>query len=45
MDYGDDYWGLYRDYYRDPFPRRFGLRVWVYSGLLDLRFRVWGPNT
>ena len=22
MDYGDDYWGLYRDrdYYRDPFP-------------------------
>ena len=20
MDYGDYYWGLYRDYYRDPFP-------------------------
>ena len=20
MDYGDVYWGLYRDYYRDPFP-------------------------
>ena len=20
MDYGDHYWGLYRDYYRDPFP-------------------------
>ena len=20
MDYGDDYWGLYRDYCRDPFP-------------------------
>ena len=20
MDYGDNYWGLYRDYYRDPFP-------------------------
>ena len=19
MDYGDSYWGLYRDYYRDPF--------------------------
>ena len=19
MDYADDYWGLYRDYYRDPF--------------------------
>ena len=20
MDYGDSYWGFYRDYYRDPFP-------------------------
>ena len=20
MDYGDDYWGLYRDYSRDSFP-------------------------
>ena len=20
MDTGDDYWGLYRDYYKDPFP-------------------------
>ena len=20
MDYRDDYWGLYRDYYRDAFP-------------------------
>ena len=20
MGYGDHYWGLYRDYYRDPFP-------------------------
>ena len=20
MDYGDYYWGLYRDYHRDPFP-------------------------
>ena len=20
MDYGDDSWGIYRDYYRDPFP-------------------------
>ena len=20
MDCGDSYWGLYRDYYRDPFP-------------------------
>ena len=20
MDYGDYYWGLYGDYYRDPFP-------------------------
>ena len=20
MDYGHYYWGLYRDYYRDPFP-------------------------
>ena len=20
MDYGDCYWGLYRDYNRDPFP-------------------------
>ena len=20
MDYGDDYWGLHRNYYRDPFP-------------------------
>ena len=20
MDYGDYYWGLYRDYKRDPFP-------------------------
>ena len=20
MDYGDYYWGLYRDYYTDPFP-------------------------
>ena len=20
MDYGDYYWGVYRDYYRDPFP-------------------------
>ena len=20
MDYGDYSWGLYRDYYRDPFP-------------------------
>ena len=21
MDYGDYYWGLYRDYYGDPFPQ------------------------
>ena len=21
MDYGDYYWGLYRAYYKDPFPR------------------------
>ena len=21
MDYGDDYWGFCRDYYRDPIPR------------------------
>ena len=30
MDYGDDYWGLYRDYYRDPFahsPLRTGQRM------------------
>ena len=20
MDYGDDFWGLYRHYYRDPYP-------------------------
>ena len=20
MDIGDDYWGVYRGYYRDPFP-------------------------
>ena len=20
MDYGDEYWGFYREYYRDPFP-------------------------
>ena len=20
MDYGDSYWGLYKGYYRDPFP-------------------------
>ena len=20
MDYGDYYWGLYRGYYKDPFP-------------------------
>ena len=20
MDYGDYYWKIYRDYYRDPFP-------------------------
>ena len=20
MGYGDNYWGLYGDYYRDPFP-------------------------
>ena len=23
MDYGDYYWGVYRDYYRDPFPDKF----------------------
>ena len=32
MDYGDHYWGLYRDYYRDPFPAKHqtdeGLEVW-----------------
>ena len=28
MGYGDDYWGLYKDYYRDPFPH----------SLLDSRF-------
>ena len=22
MGYGDDYWGLYRGYYRDPFPTK-----------------------
>ena len=21
IDYGDYYWGLYRDYYKNPFPR------------------------
>ena len=20
MEYGDNYWGIYRNYYRDPFP-------------------------
>ena len=22
MDYGDHHWGLYRDYYRDPFRQK-----------------------
>ena len=22
MDYGDEYWGLHRGYYRDPFPTK-----------------------
>ena len=34
MDYGDDYWGLYRDYYRDPFP---------YS-LLSTRQKMYHPQ-
>ena len=25
MGYGGDYWGLYRDYYRDPFPHSLNL--------------------
>ena len=42
MDYGDYYWGLYRDYYWDPFPHSllrtrhcFGPRL----SRADLRFR------
>ena len=27
MDYGDYYWGLYKDYHRDPFPHSL-LRTW-----------------
>ena len=31
MDYGDFYWRLYRDYYRDPFPHSL-LRTRQFSG-------------
>ena len=34
MDYGDYYWGLYRDYYRDPFPHS------LLKGSWDLLTRV-----
>ena len=33
MDYGDDSWGLYRGYYRDPFP---------HSLLSTRQIKVWG---
>ena len=41
MDYGDDYGGLYRDYYRDRFPHsllstrelRLVIRGWYSGGL------------
>ena len=29
MGYGGDYWGLYRDYYRDPFPHSLLGGSWV----------------
>ena len=32
MDYGDDYWGLYKDYYWDPFPHSL-LRTRQFRGL------------
>ena len=35
IDYGDYYWGLYRDYYRDPFQQpvpSYGLREKVIRG-------------
>ena len=50
MDYGDYYWGLYRGYYRDPFPDSLlSTTQFCYSGsfLLPLRLRHpchWGPN-
>ena len=35
MDYGDYCWGLYRDYYRDPFPTQqqtvFGLGLGLHG--------------
>ena len=37
MDYGDYYWGLYRDYYRDPFPHS------LLGGSWDLVSKVISP--
>ena len=39
MDYGDYYWGLYRAYYRDPFPHSLLSTRQYYSGFTVNRSR------
>ena len=38
MDYGDYYWGLFRDYYGDPFPHSLLSRQCYPSGVRVLGF-------
>ena len=45
MDYGDHYWGLCRDYYRDPFPHSLlSTRQWLHQGIEGLEFGVEGTR-
>ena len=40
MHHGDYYWGLYRDYYRDPFPHSLLITGEDYSGLRVCRTKA-----
>ena len=40
MGYGDYYWGLYRDYYRDPFPHSPLSTRQLRVGVLDSRLQA-----
>ena len=42
MDYGDDYWESYGDYYRDPFPH--SLLSTRHSMYLESLLSPEGPN-
>ena len=40
MGYGYDYWGLYRDYYRDPFSHSLLSTRQTFRMLSDLRYSI-----